>query len=679
MSEILGGLNPNQEEAAKHIDGALLLLAGAGSGKTKTLTTRLAYLINEIGIPATSILCLTFTNKAATEMRERAMKLIGPQGGMPPLLCTFHKFGLIFLKKYISFLERQNNFVLIDSDDSKKILKSFGSKISPSILAGYISHCKNQIISPSEAMAKTGYYREVGKVYAQYQEYLEQKNLVDFDDLLYLPFLILQNNFALAQSISKQYEYIMVDEYQDTNHLQYRLLKLLCSAHSNLCVVGDDDQSIYSWRGADIRNILEFEKDFSDAKIIKLEQNYRSTPQILKVANALIAHNHHRLGKVLESMQEEGEEVQVLSSEDSAQEMKRIIDKIKELRANGVEYESIAILYRLNALSRNVEDGLNKAKIPYELIGNVRFYERAEVKDVLSYLRVVVNLDDDFSLLRIVNKPKRGIGKTTQEKFQDAAKEQNLSLYGLFCNKALAIQYLGEKNYEKIAGFFDVIVELKEALELGIEEFISVFEKRIDLVEEFKDEERRDREANILELFASMREFMQHNDLIEDFLNDLTLSSDLDKSIEGAVSCMSIHSSKGLEFDYVFLIGCEEGFFPLVREDGDLEEERRLGYVAFTRAKKLLILSSVAKRSYRGKAEYLPPSRFLKESQVLAQGSSHQIEQSSGYELKKGVEVRHKVFGSGRVLEVSGKGKDCKVKVSFGGNERVIMATFLEY
>lgn len=675
----LEGLNLRQREAVEHIDGALLLLAGAGSGKTKTLISRLAYLIGEVGIDANSILCLTFTNKASAEMRERALNLLAKEGmGLhgSPLLCTFHKFGLLFLKRYMSYLGRESNFVLIDSDDAKKIIKSFESKIATSTLLSAISYYKNLTLSPVEVMqdVKDGEERKIAKIYEEYQSYLQRNNLVDFDDLLYLTYLILEQNLSLAQSISKKYAYIMVDEYQDTNPLQYKILRLLTSTHQNLCVVGDDDQSIYGWRGADIRNILEFTQDFADAKMIKLEQNYRSTPEILQVANALIEKNSQRLGKVLQPVLESGKEVQVSSYESDRAEMEAIAKKIVALSKEGVRYENIAILYRLNGMAKGVEDGLLKAKIPYKMIGVVRFYERAEIKDVICYLRVMVNPKDDFSILRVLNRPKRGFGKISQDKLLSGANGRKISEF--FENESECKACIGEKNYKILKEFFALIAELKDALFQSFEKFEDLFTQKIDILSEFPLSEKEERGSNLKELFGSLKEELAQNKNLEDYLNELSLSSDADKTIGDSVSCMSVHLSKGLEFDYVFVIGCENGFFPLLAESGDIEEERRLGYVAFTRAKKELYLSYVHTRFYRGKATSLPPSRFLYEANLIKEDSKESI--SGASVMGAGAMVKHKIFGIGRVLEVSGKGKEMKVKVSFGGNERVILASFLE-
>ena len=411
METILNALNPSQRTAVEHIDGAMLILAGAGSGKTKTLTTRLAYLVGEVGIDPANTLTLTFTNKAAAEMRERALKLMPTKVSYPPLLCTFHKFGLLFLKFHIEKLGRSNAFVIIDSDDKKRLLRSIAKELkidlNLSFIASEISKYKNSILSSQIVLEKAELpdYKKVAAVYEKYQANIEENNLVDFDDLLMLTYKILKENDALRKETSNRYKYIMVDEYQDTNELQFRLLELLSSEHNNLCVVGDDDQSIYGWRGANIRNILEFANNFETCKTVKLETNYRSTDPILQAANTLIEHNSTRLGKKLASHKGSGAEVKLLHSLDESMEAKAIAKDVQKLLDEGVDPDEIAVLYRINALSRSLEEGFTKEGVGFKLIGGMRFYERAEIKDIISYFRVLSNPHDDFSLIRIINKP----------------------------------------------------------------------------------------------------------------------------------------------------------------------------------------------------------------------------------------------------------------------------------
>ena len=403
MDKIFDSLNDAQRQAVEQIEGPLLILAGAGSGKTKTITSRLAYLLDTVGIPASQTLTLTFTNKAAKEMRERAMGLIS-QNSFPPLLCTFHKFGLLFLKFHIHLLGRNNNFVVIDTDDKKKIIKKINAELPTALIASEISRYKNSMIDPSEAYAQAELtnYKNIAKIYEEYEVYLLKNNLVDFDDLLCLAYKLLDENPELCIQTSQKYRYIMIDEYQDTNELQLRLLQKLCTSHNNLCVVGDDDQSIYGWRGAHVRNILEFDQDFTDATVIKLEYNYRSTQPILTVANALIEHNRSRLGKTLIATKTGGDNVTTFTSQDETEEAKKIAKAIRVLLDKGVRASDIAVLYRINALSRSLEEGLNRGGVAYRLVGGLRFYDRAEIKDLISYLRVIINVHDNFSLKRII-------------------------------------------------------------------------------------------------------------------------------------------------------------------------------------------------------------------------------------------------------------------------------------
>lgn len=704
QEKFLEGLNQAQLQAVTTIDGALLILAGAGSGKTKTITARLAYLIQAVGIPSGNTLTLTFTNKAANEMQKRALSMI-TNCSYPPLLCTFHKFGLLFLKFYITHLGRKVNFILADSDDTKRIIKELNGDLAPlPLVISEISRYKNIQTTPQNALknAHNETYKHIAKVYQKYQDFLEQKNMVDFDDLLLLPLEIMQKNPQIAKEVSEKYQYIMVDEYQDTNHLQYQLLKCLCTTHNNLCVVGDDDQSIYSWRGANIQNILQFSTHFKGAKTIKLEKNYRSTAKILNAANKLIANNKERLGKNLQSTLDEGKEITILHSFDEQEEAQNIAKKIRNLLDEGVGPRNIAILFRLNALSRSLEEGFNKAKIPYILVGAIRFYERSEIKDILSYFRLILNLEDDFSLTRIINKPKRGIGKTTLEKLLQLAQTYNTNIFSLFNADLLqdstnplykiAQNALSKKAYDTIKELFLTLKSLQEDLKESSINFLDNFEKKIGLCEALsKSPDEIDRISNIEEFYGVYREYIKQNPLmeLEDFLNDLALRSDQEdvemrqenKGIEG-VLCMSVHSSKGLEFDYVFIIGLEEGFFPMVRKDSSQEEERRLGYVAFTRAKKELFLSYVDSRFYRGNRTTLLPSRFLSESGV----AKHQNTKSNAFEhfkedsntFKKGDCIIHKIFGAGRILEVSKCGKDTKLKINFGGLVREILSNYVQ-
>ncbi len=676
---MLSTLNESQKEAAQHIDGPMLILAGAGSGKTKTITTRLAYLIS-IGIDPASILTLTFTNKAATEMKHRAFSLI-ENVAYPPLLCTFHKFGLLFLKFNIEQLGRKNNFVIIDTDDKKKILKTIDKEITTSVLANEISKYKNSIISIEEAKltAQDKYYTQIANVYEKYEKYIEQNNLVDFDDLLLLTYKILDSNKELAKETSKRYQYIMVDEYQDTNELQYKLLKKLCSEHSNICVVGDDDQSIYGWRGATIKNILTFGDEFEDTLTVKLESNYRSTDKILFHANALIEHNRDRLGKKLVGTKGKGNSLKVYESQDENEETRKIVDDIRKLVEDGEELRDIAVLFRVNALSRALEEGLNKAAISYKLVGGVKFYERAEIKDLIAYFRVITNSNDNFSIKRIINKPKRGIGKTTIDKLEAESFAKAKTIFNIiyeYTPEDLAL-IVGKKNARTLKVFVASIEDLQEVLSTAKLRFIDMFEETFDFKTTYsKVVDAEDRLANIDEFYGYLRDFfMQNIDLkLEDFLNDISLESAADQIDEQYISLMSIHASKGLEFKHLFIVGMEEGFFPIVGDGCDIEEERRLGYVAITRAKDELTLSYVHSRFYKGRRTQLVKSRFLTESDLIK--GSLTIEKNKAF--KKDDLVKHKIFGMGRVVSVQKAGRDLKLNINFGGNKRDILSSFVE-
>ncbi|MBD3805498.1 UvrD-helicase domain-containing protein [Sulfuricurvum sp.] len=680
MDDILSTLNEAQRSAVEQIDGPLLILAGAGSGKTKTITTRLAYLLDQVGIPAGNILTLTFTNKAAKEMRERAMGLI-TQSSFPPLLCTFHKFGLLFLKFHIHLLGRGNNFVVIDTDDKKKIIKKINADLPTALIASEISRYKNSLINPAEAYAQAELtnYKHIAKIYEEYEAYLLANNLVDFDDLLCLTYKLLDEHTDLCRQTSEKYQYIMIDEYQDTNELQFRLLQKLCSTHNNLCVVGDDDQSIYGWRGAHVRNILEFNHDFEDAMVVKLEHNYRSTQPILTVANALIEHNRSRLGKTLIATKSGGDDVQTITSHDESEESQKIAKAIKGLIERGVRPNEIAVLYRINALSRSLEDGLNRVGVPYKLVGGLRFYDRAEIKDLISYLRVITNVHDNFSLKRIINKPKRGLGKATIDKIELSSIEAGKSMFEFISTLSdNELESLVRKKCAvELRDFVSEILELRRVSEEAIYHFIDLLEERFKIKEALHGlPDEAEKVANVDEFYGLFRDYVKQNPdaSLPEFLNDITLQSDQDQVEGESIYIMSIHASKGLEFEHIFVIGLEEGFLPLIGDGSDLEEERRLGYVAFTRAKTHLTLSNVESRFYKGRRTDLQKSRFINEA-GLCEGSLI-VEKNTSY--KKGDLVRHKIFGAGRVEGVSKAGREFKLSINFGGNKREILASFVE-
>ena len=683
MQDVIEALNEAQQEAVQHIDGPLLILAGAGSGKTKTLTTRLAYLISEVGIDPLNTLTLTFTNKAAKEMRERASRLISTQTSSMPLLCTFHKFGLLFLKLHIEKLGRKNNFVIIDSDDKKRILKRIAKEhsidLNISFIGSEISKYKNTLLTADEILKKAELpdYRKIATVYKDYETEIIENNLVDFDDLLMLTYKILEQDKELRKKTSNRYKYIMVDEYQDTNELQFKLLELLASEHGNLCVVGDDDQSIYGWRGANIRNILEFSTHFKGTKTVKLETNYRSTEPILKAANELIEHNSQRIGKKLSSFKGVGDAVKLLHALDESLESKSIAREIKSLLAKGVPADEIAVLYRINALSRSLEEGFTKEGVAFKLLGGMRFYDRAEIKDMISYFRVFANPHDDFSLERIINKPKRAIGKVTVDKLKKGAFENNSSLFTFMKERELA-GVVSKKASNSLKKLVEQIELLQHELNHSLYNFIELFEESIGLKKYYASMvDGTERVQNIDEFIGYFREAISKNPnlTLDIFLNDISLQSDQDNIDENAVTIMSIHASKGLEFQHLFVIGLEEEFFPLLGEGCNMEEERRLGYVAITRAKSDLTLSYVDSRFYKGQRKRIEKSRFLGEAGLI-NDTALKISKSKMY--KKGDLVKHKIFGIGRVQGATKSGKEYKLKINFGGHKKEILSSFVQ-
>ncbi|AFI05880.1 DNA helicase UvrD [Helicobacter cetorum] len=663
---ILESLNDAQKAAVCHVQGAMLILAGAGSGKTKTLTSRLAYLIGVCGVPSENTLTLTFTNKASKEMQERALKLLKNQILIPPLLCTFHRFGLLFLRQHMSLLKRACDFSLLDSDDAKTLCKQL--KITH--YRESISKIKNRMISLDTQD------RECYKAYERYQNALERDNLVDFDDLLVLSLKILQDNLKLAKETSERYHYIMVDEYQDTNALQFEFLKTLSFTHNNLCVVGDDDQSIYGFRGADISNILNFSKHYEGAKVVKLETNYRSSAEILECANSLISHNQNRHNKTLKSFKGPHKSVVCKEYLTQKEESLNVAYQIKALLNKGEDLEDIAILYRLNGLSRSVEESLNALNIPYRLIGAVSFYERAEIKDALATMHLVAKESERFFVKRILNKPTRGIGKITQELIFSVLDHEELGLEealkkGVFKGK------LSVKNEQVLKDFIAMIERLRDAFNVSVEKFCECFLEETNLLRSYEKEDNyEERKGFVEELLGLVKEHFKTNPThsLLDFLNESTLDV-YSTDTSHKVSCMSVHMSKGLEFKHVFVIGLEEGFFPHrgfndYNDEDNLEEERRLAYVAITRAKEELQLSYVKERLYFGRKTPCVPSLFLKEAKLL-----HKDDKKVS-PIRVGDLVSHKIFGTGRVLAIEDSTK-C-MKVNFGGRIQRVMQGFLE-
>jgi len=603
-----------------------------------------------------------------------------------PLLCTFHKFGLLFLKFHIEKLGRANNFVIIDSEDRKRILKRIAKDnsidLSISFISSEIAKYKNSLLTPKDINTKAELpdYKKIAKIYKEYQKEITENNLVDFDDLLMLTYQILKQDDKLRAETSNRYRYIMVDEYQDTNELQFKLLELLASEHNNLCVVGDDDQSIYGWRGANIRNILEFANYFKNTKTVKLETNYRSTKPILKVANELIEHNTQRIGKRLTSYRGEGADVVLFHSLDETREARAIAREIKELLNRGVPSSEIAVLYRINALSRSLEEGFTKEGLAFKLVGGIRFYDRAEIKDIISYFRLFANPHDDFSLERVINKPKRAIGKVSIEKLKKASYQEKCSVFTLIEKKSIEelATIVSKKASNSLKKFVKDIHNLIDKQKESLIDFIALFEDTIGLKKYYSSmADGADRVLNIDEFYGYFNEFVskKKNQTIEGFLNEISLLSEQDEVDDKAITIMSIHASKGLEFEYLYVIGLEEEFFPLLGDGCNMEEERRLGYVAITRAKSHLSLCYVNSRFYKGQRKQLEKSRFLSEA-GLVKGESLKITKKSKF--KKGDLVKHKLFGIGRVQSANKSGRDYKLKINFGGNKKEILSSFVQ-
>lgn len=663
---MLENLNEMQKKAVTHKDGPLLILAGAGSGKTKVLTTRIAYLIKEMGVKPENILAITFTNKAAGEMKERIEKLIGKTNLQAS---TFHSFGVKILRENYDKLGYKNNFVIMDSDDSltlvKKIIKDLGydpKRFSPYMIRNKISSNKTEFVMPEE-YKKFVHCEEddiVYKVYKKYQEILFKNNSVDFDDLLILPLKLFNEFPDVLDYYQEKYRYILIDEYQDTNQAQYLLVKKLAKKYRNIACVGDNDQSIYMFRGANYKNILNFEKDYPDAKTIMLEQNYRSTKTILNAANSVIENNNFRKDKNLWSDKEEGEKISFYKAYDEVDEVFYIIRKIKELVSSGASYKDIAILYRTNAQSRVFEQELLKQNLPFRIIGSFYFYSRKEIKDLLAYLRLIHNSDDDISLMRCINTPKRGIGPKTISEIEESASFYNTSMFEAITDG-------------KPLEFKKIILELKEDLNnCSLTEFIEEVLEKTGMRKALQDEKSLEADIRLenLEEFKSVtKNFEERVGVIslEEFLLEVSLVSDIEeyKDDPNRVTLMTVHAVKGLEFPYVFISGLEEGIFPHKNSysPDELEEERRLMYVAITRAMKKLWITSAKKRMIYGQESLSILSRFVKEinedlleyenkdekKQVKKEKNVYDKDQTYNY----GDKVEHDTYGLGVVIEVT--------------------------
>ena len=722
-AELLNGMNPRQKEAVLHTDGPLLLMAGAGSGKTRVLTHRIAYLIEEKEVNPWNILAITFTNKAAKEMKERVNAILA-SGGEDVWVSTFHSMCVRILRRDVDFIGYNRNFTIIDSSEQltlmKRILKELNidpKKYDPRSILGTISQAKNSLQTPQDfAKMQGSYYEEIAaKCYAAYQKELQYNQCMDFDDLIMNTIRLFEEHPDSLTYYQNKFHYIHVDEYQDTNHAQYTLVNLLAGRFRNLCVVGDADQSIYGWRGADMQNILDFEKDYPDAAVILLEQNYRSTKNILSAANQVIENNSNRKPKYLWTENKEGNKITYYRADNERDETRFIVDRMQEeIRSNHRNYGDFAILYRTNAQSRVMEETLLKANIPYKMVGGHKFYDRKEIKDILAYLNVLANPQDSISFERIVNSPKRGIGPGSIEKLRSFASLHEWPLLEAAQNVDLA--NIGGKAGQQLGAFGEMIQEVTQMIPyLTVTELTKEVLDRSGYLEDLKIQNTLEAQARIenLEEFLTVtqefdKQFEQQNEEDADapeekltvFLNDLALVSDIDNLEEDAsqVTLMTLHAAKGLEFPVVFLIGLEEGVFPLSRalmEESELEEERRLAYVGITRAEEALYLTNAFSRTLYGRTQYNRPSRFVEEidqelleiegmrptpkkTPVFAKKTAYSYKQpetavvpsksATGGEnnsWKPGDKVKHKKWGLGTVVRVSGTSKDLELDVAF--------------
>lgn len=723
MNSLLTGLNKEQQQAVQHTEGPLLILAGAGSGKTKVLTVRIAHLLAQ-GVNPYEILAITFTNKAAKEMKSRVEGLVGDVANRI-WLSTFHSFCAKFLRFELdNFLGYNSNFTIYDTSDSQAVIKAalkalnLDDKYYPvGAMIGAISDAKNKLLFASDfrKQARDFYQQKVADVYEYYERELRKNNALDFDDLLLVAVKLLQSNEAVLDKYSNRFRYVMIDEYQDTNHAQYLLAKLLASHWKNIAVVGDADQSIYAWRGADIQNILDFEKDYPNCRSIKLEQNYRSTKIILDAANAVIENNEGRPKKNLWTDKTEGAKIQHFTAQSEHEEAAFIGDTIaKKHDIHGVPYGDMAILYRTNAQSRVLEEALIKRALPYTMVGGTKFYDRKEIKDVLAYLRVLYNPFDDLSLLRIINVPKRSIGATTVAKLQDYARANGTSLFMTLTQLHLVDTIKG-KTKEKLEEFgiliFTLVAEMEDKTVLDILESILDRTGYLAQLEDSTDPQDQARAENIGELLSVAKDFQDTNPTgtVEDFLEQVALVNDVDsfEQEESKVTLMTLHAAKGLEFPIVFLGGLEEGLFPHSRtlmNPEEIEEERRLAYVGITRAEKELYISNATTRTVFGRTSSYLPSRFIDEiPEELVDGlrakrkvpddikrhvPQHMSVTSRPVtkpivrneviaDWKVGDTAIHSKWGNGKVINVAGEGAGMKLTIEFPTQGvRVVMAKF---
>jgi DNA helicase-2/ATP-dependent DNA helicase PcrA len=746
---ILSDLNPSQQEAVQHGDGPLLILAGAGSGKTRVITRRIAYLIARREVRPWQILAVTFTNKAAEEMKKRVEQLLGARG-LAVALGTFHSSCVRILRKWHAELGFRQSFVIYDDADQLSLIKdclkalNMGERaMNPRGVAARISRAKNEMLTPGEyaGMAADFTDERTAKIYSLYQERLRASHAVDFDDLLMLTVLLFRDHPHVLEYYQNLWRYVLVDEYQDTNQAQYQIVNFLSRRHGNLCVVGDDDQSIYRWRGADLNNILDFERDHPGCRVIKLEQNYRSTQNILDAAGDVVAHNVGRKGKTLWTENPGGEPIVVHHARDEQAEADFIAQRIRALAADEKQsLDDFAVFYRTNAQSRVLEDALRRDVMPYVIVGGLRFYERKEVKDLIAYLRLVANPDDAQSFKRVVNVPTRGIGAATVEKLEGLAQAERVSMWE-GCTRIADRKILGPKVLKALAELMGVIERARAKLDvLAVPELIVELLDTTGYLADLKNEgtiEAESRVENLQELVSAAREFLERSEdrSLQAFLDSVALIADIDEMSEGtgAVTLMTLHSAKGLEFPVVFITGMEEGVFPHARalsNDAELEEERRLCYVGMTRARQRLFLTCALSRRLYSNDNFNLPSRFLDEvpgrlverwngfgraeSRELSAekgrwrttsdepraasyggaGMSRQTASDGGrrtadqqYEpvapfvdhLQVGMRVRHPEWGLGTVKERIGEGEDLKVVITFAGvGRKKLAANFVQ-
>ena len=698
----LSDLNPNQLEAVKATGGPILIFAGAGSGKTRVLTHKIAYLIEEIGLPPENILAVTFTNKAAQEMSERVTSLVQINTSKMSI-GTFHSICAGILRQNIHHLGYTNSFTIYDSSDSKTLVKNIIKEMNldpkqfdASSYQYMISSKKNMLMSPQDvAESAEGYIDEkLADIYINYQRELEKNNALDFDDLLILPIKLFNEHPNILDYYRQKYKYILVDEYQDTNKPQFQFINLLSEVHRDIFVVGDDDQSIYGWRGADVRNILDFSEQYPDSKVIKLEQNYRSTGNILDAAYSVVSKNESRADKKLWTENAKGSKIKLVECFDDRQEANKVLEMIFD---SSFPKSEIVVLYRTNAQSRVIEDALRKNAVPYQIIGGVKFYERKEIKDALAYLRIVTNPDDGLSFNRVVNFPPRGIGKTSIDKINDYLNKNNLGYLDLNIEDLS----IGPKQKKELGDFLSFIKKLNGNKDRPAIEILLDIINEIDLKNYYLNQpnvESHERWKNVEELITSIEEYSEQNKdkNLSDFLEEVSLLTDIDRHNTDyeSITLMTIHSAKGLEYSLVFIVGLEEGLFPITSYsslENDIDEERRLFYVGSTRAMKQLVLSYAKKRMKYGYEMILSSkSRFLDEiplelldidggnanifaSDRMVSNNSPQkknlnINYQTSSSIKVGDNVHHKVFGNGRVVQISGFGDTQQISIRFVGN-----------